>query len=41
VVDTFTKQIRVVNSTRDVFDSLEVCYLSQTQIGPPFPVDPY
>lgn len=41
VLDTFTKQIRVVNSTRDVFDSLEVCYLTQSQIGPPFPVDPY
>ena len=41
VVDTFTKQIRVVNSTRDVFDSLSVCYLSSTYIGPIFPVDPY
>ena len=41
VVDTFTKQVRVVNSTRDVFDSLSVCYLSGVKIGPPFPVDPY
>ena len=41
VRDTFSKQIRVVNSTRDVFDSLAVCYLTGTQIGPPFPVDPY
>jgi gliding motility-associated-like protein len=41
VVDTFTKQVRVVNSTRDVFDSLSVCYLTGVEIGPPFPVDPY
>jgi len=41
VQDTFTRQIRIVNSTRDVFDSLSVCYLSETQIGVPFPVDPY
>lgn len=41
VQDTFTRQIRIVNSTRDVFDSLSVCYLSSTQIGVPFPVDPY
>jgi len=41
VVDTFTKQVRVVNSTRDVFDSLSVCYLTGVAIGPPFPVDPY
>jgi gliding motility-associated-like protein len=41
VRDTFTRQIRIVNSTRDVFDSLSVCYLTETQIGVPFPVDPY
>jgi gliding motility-associated-like protein len=41
VVDTFTKQVRIVNSTRDVFDSLSVCYLTGVEIGPPFPVDPY
>ncbi len=40
-VDTFTKQIRVVNSTRDVFDSLSICYLNSVEIGPSFPVDPY
>ena len=41
VVDTFYSQIRIVNSTRDVFDSLSVCYLSAAQIGPQFPIDPY
>ena len=41
VVDTFTRQIRIVNSTYDIFDSLSVCYLSPVQIGIPFPVDPY
>jgi gliding motility-associated-like protein len=41
VLDTFTKQVRVVNSTRDIFDSLSVCYLTGVEIGPPFPVDPY
>ncbi len=40
-VDTFTKQVRVVNSTHDIFDSLSVCYLSSVELGPPFPVDPY
>lgn len=41
VVDTFFKQVRVVNSTRDVFDSLEICLLGSQMIGPPFPIDPY
>lgn len=41
VVDTFYKLIRVVNSTFDVFDSLEVCLLDKINIGPTFPIDPY
>ncbi|MEX1189183.1 MAG: gliding motility-associated C-terminal domain-containing protein [Bacteroidia bacterium] len=41
VRDTFTRQVRIVNSTRDVFDSLSICYLSSVEIGIPFPVDPY
>ena len=41
VRDTFTRQVRIVNSTRDVFDSLSICYLSSVEIGVPFPVDPY
>jgi gliding motility-associated-like protein len=41
VVDTFFKQVRVVNSTRDVFDSLEICLLGSQEIGPSFPIDPY
>ena len=41
VRDTFSRQIRIVNSTHDRFDSLSICYLSEVQIGVPFPIDPY
>lgn len=41
VLDTFTRQIRVVNSTKDIFDSLSICYLSSAEIGVSFPIDPY
>lgn len=41
VVDTFYKIIRVVNSTRDVYDPVEICLLGSIEIGPPFDIDPY
>ena len=40
-VDTFYKQIRVVNSTFDIADSLSICLLDAITIGPSFPIDPY
>lgn len=40
-VDTFYKQIRVVNSTKDIADSLSICLLDEVGIGPIFPIDPY
>jgi gliding motility-associated-like protein len=40
-VDTFYKQIRVVNSTFDIADSLSICLLDDVTIGPTFPIDPY
>jgi gliding motility-associated-like protein len=40
-VDTFYKQIRVVNSTFDIADSLSICLLDDVIIGPTFPIDPY
>jgi gliding motility-associated-like protein len=39
--DTFRKQVRVVSSTYDIFDTLSICYLESRKIGPLFPVDPY
>lgn len=41
VRDTFMRQIRIVNSTHDTFDSLSICYLSEIQVGVNFPIDPY
>ena len=39
--DTFFQTIRVVNSTYDEADPLEICLLSNTSIGPEFPINPY
>jgi len=39
--DTFRKQVRIVGSTHDIFDTLSICYLEKKKIGPLFPVDPY